>query len=206
MRSLTRSVFCPLFTTLITLFCIDAALAQSLRQAEPKTASDVRNWLEKKVPVYMSESRMPGFSIAVVKDGKTIYSEGFGSRDPGRNLPATANTLYGIGSITKSFVAIGIMQLVEEGKISLNDPVSKHIPFELGIVGKPITVHHLLTHSLGLPSLASSSVALYRGLGLDTGIPLGSAKDFYRFVNGAQHEIVAEPGQRFFYHNDAWRM
>ncbi|MBN2336664.1 serine hydrolase, partial [Candidatus Bathyarchaeota archaeon] len=61
-------------------------------------------------------------------------------------------------------------------------------------------------HSLGLPSLATSSVALYRGVGADTGIPWGSAEDFYRLVNGAQDEIVAPPGERFFYHNAAWRM
>jgi CubicO group peptidase (beta-lactamase class C family) len=167
---------------------------------------EVRDWIEENIPLYMTESKLPGFSIAVVKDGETIYAEGFGARDPKRNLPATADTLYGIGSITKSFLAIGIMQLVEEGKIRLDDPVSQHIPFELGIPGKPITIHHLLTHSLGIPSLATSGVALGRGLGFDNGIPLGSAKDFYRLVNGAQGEIVADPGERFFYHNAAWRM
>ncbi len=207
MNNSVPNAICSFFATLLTLSCADVAPAQTASHVTAlRTSRKVRDWLETNSPAHRTESRMPGFSIAVVKDGKTIYTEGFGSRDLQKNLPATADTLYGIGSITKSFVAIGIMQLVEEGKISLNDPVSKHIPFELGIVGKPITVHHLLTHSLGLPSLASSSVALYRGLGLDTGIPLGSAKDFYRFVNGAQHEIVAEPGQRFFYHNAALRM
>jgi len=51
--------------------------------------------------------------------GATIYAEGFGARDPERNLPVTPDTLFGIGSITKSFVAIGIMQLVEAGEIAL---------------------------------------------------------------------------------------
>jgi len=164
------------------------------------------NWIEKNIPLYMERARMPGFSIAVVKDGETIYAGGFGLRDTQKNLPATPDTLYGIGSITKSFVAIGIMQLVEAGEINLDDPVSKHIPFELGIPGDPITIHHLLTHSPGIPSLATSPVAISRGLGLDTGVPLGSAADFYRLVNGAQDEIVARPGERFFYHNAAWRM
>ena len=121
---------------------------------------------------------MPGFSIAVVDHGETIYAEGFGLRDTQKVLPATPDTLYGIGSITKSFVAIGIMQLVEAGEINLDDPVSKHIPFELGIPGDPITIHHLLTHSPGIPSLATSTVAISRGLGMDTGVPLGSAADF----------------------------
>jgi len=207
MRNPIPYVACSLLAALITLCRVDGMPAQNTNDTVAlPTYPEVRNWLEKSIPIYMAESRMPGFSIAVVKDGQTIYAEGYGARDPQRNLPATADTLYGIGSITKSFVAIGVMQLVEQGKIDLNDPVSKHIPFELGRPGDTITIHHLLTHSLGLPSLASSTVALHRGLGQDTGIPLSSAKDFYRFVNGAQGEIVAEPGERFFYHNAAWRM
>lgn len=175
-------------------------------ESQESDVAEVEEWLEEHVPKYMEQAKMPGFSIAVVKDDKTIYAEGFGSRDPKKNLPATADTLFGIGSITKSFVAVAIMQLVEQGRIRLDDPVSKHIPFEIGMPDKPITIHHLLTHSLGIPNLATSNVALYRGLGLDTGVPYGSSKDFYRFVNGAQDEVVDEPGKRFFYHNGAWRL
>ncbi len=181
-------------------------VAQVQAQTTHSAHLGVGSWIEKNVPLYMETARMPGFSIAVVHDGETIYAEGFGLRDTQKILPATPDTLYGIGSITKSFVAIGIMQLVEAGKISLDDPVSKHIPFELGMPDDPITIHHLLTHSLGIPSLATSTVAISRGLGLDTGVPLGSAADFYRLVNGAGDEIVATPGERFFYHNAAWRM
>ena len=154
----------------------------------------------------MRDFMIPGLSVAVVKEGETIYSEGFGARDPQRNLPATPDTLYGIGSITKSFVAIAIMQLVEEEKLNVDDPVNQYIPFKLGLPGKPIKIHHFLTHSSGLPSLATSSVALHRGIGVDTGIPWGSVQDFYRLVNDAQEEIADEPGVRFFYHNAAWRM
>lgn len=168
--------------------------------------SQVRKWVEHIVPKYMRDFKVPGLSVAVVKEGETIYSEGFGARDPQRNLPATPNTLYGIGSITKSFVAIAIMQLVEEGKLSVDDPVSQYIPFKLGLPGKPIKIHHFLTHSSGLPSLATSSVALHRGIGIDKGIPWGGVQDFYRLVNDAQEEIADEPGVRFFYHNAAWRM
>ena len=166
----------------------------------------LRHWLEDNIPNYLVESKIPGFSIAVVKDGATIYAEGFGLRDPDRSLPATPDTLYGIGSLTKSFVAIGILQLIEAGKVNLGDPVAKHVPLKLGIQTEPITLHHLLTHSCGIPNLATSDVVIRRGLGLDTGIPLGSDKDFYRFVNGAQAELVAKPGERFLYNNAGWRM
>jgi len=188
------------------LLAAEAATTAHAAVAQDATLARLETWIESKVPGYMAEARLPGFSIAVVENGKTVYAEGFGAREPERNLPATADTLYGVGSITKSFVAIGIMQLVEQGKLRLDAPVSRHVPFELGRPGKPITIHHLLTHSLGLPSLATSTVALYRGLGVETGVPLSSAGDFYRMVNGAQDELVADPGERFFYHNAAWRI
>ncbi|MCK4583716.1 beta-lactamase family protein, partial [Candidatus Bathyarchaeota archaeon] len=100
-----------------------------------KDQPELRDWIEHMVPKYMQEGKMPGFSIAVVREGEKAYSQGFGARDPQRNLPATPDTLYGIGSITKSFVAIGVMQLVEQGKLSVEDPVKKHIPFKLGLPG-----------------------------------------------------------------------
>ena len=166
----------------------------------------LETWIQHIVPKQMREGKMPGLSIAVVKNGETIYAEGFGSRDLEKNLPATTDTLYGIGSITKSFVAIAVMQLIEKGELKLDDLVSKHAPMKIGLKEKPITIHNLLTHSLGVPSLATSSVAFYKSVGYDTGIPFGSPYDFYRLINGAQGEVVDEPGKRFFYHNAAWRI
>jgi CubicO group peptidase (beta-lactamase class C family) len=201
----------PLFTLFAcSIALLGAVPAESQVVVESPAAaggsSALATWIESHVPEAMAKAKMPGFSIAVVQDGETIYAEGFGARDAELNLPVTVDTLFGIGSITKSFVAIGIMQLVEAGEVALEDPVGRHIPFELGRPEAPITIHHLLTHSLGLPSLATSSVALYRGLGVDLGVPLSSAADFYRLVNGAGHELLADPGERFFYHNAAWRM
>ncbi|MDH7476952.1 MAG: serine hydrolase domain-containing protein, partial [Candidatus Bathyarchaeota archaeon] len=76
----------------------------------------------------MSKTHLPGLSIAIVKDGEVIYTRGFCFRDVEYSLRATPNTLYGIGSITKSFTALSIMQLAEKGKLSLEDSVSKYVP------------------------------------------------------------------------------
>jgi len=154
----------------------------------------------------MREAKLPGFSIAVVKEGDTVYAEGFGARDPAKNLPATPDTLYGIGSLTKSFVAVAVLQLAQQGKLGLDDPVSRYVPLELGLPGQPITIRHLLTHSPGFPDLGTSRVLISRGLGTDTGVPMSSAADFYRFVNAAGNEVVFPPGQHFFYSNASWRM
>ena len=170
------------------------------------TSWHLKEWVEHIVPKEMRAGKLPGLSLAVMQDGKTLYAEGFGSRDREKNLPTTPDTLFGIGSITKSFVAIAIMQLVERGEIELKDPVSMYTPIRLGLKENPITIHHLLTHSLGVPSLGTSSVAFYKAVGYDTGIPFGSPDDFYRLLNGAGDEVVDAPGKRFFYHNAAWRV
>jgi CubicO group peptidase (beta-lactamase class C family) len=183
-----------------------AEIPVSARAEDSAEVARVRTWLDSHIPELMREAVLPGFSIAIVKDGKTVCAEGFGARDPKKNLPATPDTLYGIGSVTKSFVAIAIMQLAEEGKLKLDDPVSRHLPLVLGAPGKPITIRHLLTHSPGFPNLGTSTILISRGLGSDTGIPMSSAADFYRFVNGARDESVFPPGEHFFYSNEAWRM
>lgn len=169
-------------------------------------ADAVQTWVEEHVPELMRAAHMPGFSIAVVQDGETIYADAFGARDTEMNLPATTDTLFGIGSITKSFVAIAILQLAEAGELSIDDPVSEHLPFELGLPDEPIRIRHFLSHSPGFPSLATSTVLISRGLGEPTGVPMASADDFFRFVNGATDEIAFEPGEHFFYNNAAWRM
>ena len=153
-------------------------------------------FIKKTVSSLMTRNKIPGMSLCLVRDGKMVYAKGFGLRNLESRLPATPKTLYGIGSCTKSFTALSIIQLVEKGKISLDDPVSKYAPLKIGIPNKEITIHHLLSHSSGIPSLGTSTI-LRSGLH----IPMSSWEDHYRFVNGAQEEIADEPGKRFFYLN-----
>ena len=88
-------------------------------------------FIERIAPDLMEKGRIPGLSIAVVKDGNVAYAGGFGARNVEQNLPATPDTLYGIGSCTKSFVALAIMQLARQGKISLDDPATKYAPLKI---------------------------------------------------------------------------
>ena len=163
-------------------------------------------FIERVAPDLMEKERIPGLSIAVIKNGDVVYTGGFGARNVEQNLPATRDTLYGIGSCTKSFVALAIMQLAKQGKISLDDPASKYTPLKIGRPCKPITIRHLLSHSSGIPSLGTSTIALQRGIGVDVWIPWGGVEDFYRHVNGAGDEIAADPGERFFYLNAGYRI
>jgi CubicO group peptidase (beta-lactamase class C family) len=158
--------------------------------------------LEQRVANLMQKKKVPGFSLAVIKDQEIIYSKGFGNRDVAKNLPATTDTLYGIASCTKVFTCIAIMQLAEQGKISIDDPVNKYLPFKIGLKDNPIKIKHLMSHSSGLPNLGAASVLISRHAPWEeTWVPFASKDDFFTFLNGAQEEVVDEPGKRYFYFN-----
>ena len=153
----------------------------------------------------MSETKIPGLSIAIVERSETIYVRGFGFRDLSSGLPATPRTLYGIGSVTKSFTAIAILQLVEEGKISLDDPVEKYIPVKLRPLGETVSIHHLLTHSSGVPALAYAEAFIRGVLGLDHHwLPVSSPEDIIAFMRDAEKWAVSRPGESFFYLNEGY--
>ncbi len=156
----------------------------------------------------MLRDHVPGLSLAVVKDGKVVYARGFGARNLKASLPATPETLYGIGSCTKSFTALAVMQLQEQGKLNVNDPVRRYLPeFKVGREESPITIHHLLSHSSGIPDLGSADVEVNRFLeGDEKWVPLTSFDDMMTFVNGGKDMVAAEPGSKFFYLNEGYAL
>jgi CubicO group peptidase (beta-lactamase class C family) len=97
----------------------------------------------------MERQHVPGVSIVVIKDSKIVKLEGYGLANVELNVPARPDTVYKIGSVSKQFIATGIMLLVEEGKISLDDNVSKFLE-GTPESWKPITIRHLLTHTSGI--------------------------------------------------------
>jgi CubicO group peptidase (beta-lactamase class C family) len=153
----------------------------------------------------ISETKIPGLSIAIVEGDETIYAKGFGFRDFSSGLPATPRTLYGIGSVTKSFTAMAVMQLVEKGKISLDDPVEKYIPVKLRPFGETVSIHHLLTHSSGVPALAYAEAFIRGVLGLDHHwLPVSSPEDIIVFMRDAEKWAASRPGKNFFYLNEGY--
>lgn len=98
--------------------------------------------LEQTIGRLMAQFKIPGASLAILTGDQVTYAKGFGARDLEQNLPATTDTLYGIGSCTKSFTALAIMQLVQKGKLDLEDPVEKYVPVKLKTKEQPITIHN----------------------------------------------------------------
>jgi CubicO group peptidase (beta-lactamase class C family) len=131
-----------LFLPLALVIAITAA-AQSVVPAD----------LDAYVARSMKEFEIPGLSLAVVKDGKVVYAKGYGVRKLGDSAPVTENTLFGIASNTKAFTAAALAILVDEGKLSWDDPVIKHMPsFRLAdpYVTNELMVRDLLSHRAGL--------------------------------------------------------
>jgi len=106
------------------------------------------------LPLKIRYDKTPGLSVGIVYRGKLIYSSGFGYADLSKKIKADENTLYHIASISKTFTAVAIMQLVETGKFRLDDKVAEHIDWFRGKNkykdSKNITIRQLLSHAAGL--------------------------------------------------------
>lgn len=103
----------------------------------------------------LSEWKVPGMAIAVVKDGETILMDAYGHRDVENKIPVTNETMFAIGSATKAFTALGIMLLADEGKLDLDTPLKHYLP-DLKLYDEYTTDHvtarDILSHRTGIPS------------------------------------------------------
>ncbi len=108
--------------------------------------------LEKLIAHEMNDKALPAVSIALVDDQRIVWSKGFGYADPVSKQPATADTVYRVGSVSKLFTDIAVMQLVERGQVDLDAPVTTYLPSfkPTNPFGTPITLRHLMSHRAGL--------------------------------------------------------
>ena len=97
----------------------------------------------------MAQQHIPGLALAVMKDGKIIRSGGYGLANVELNVPVTTQTVFKIGSVSKQFLASGMMILIQDGKVSLDDPVQKYLE-DAPLTWNGITVRRLLSHTSGL--------------------------------------------------------
>lgn len=139
----------------------------------------------------------PGFSVVVVQNDKIVFTKGYGVEIAGTNNPMTENTSTAIGSFTKSFTALAMMQLVEKGAVKLDDPVQKYLPWFKTAneeLSKKITIRMVLGNSSGLPSRDLFNQSVNR---LDY--------DMEKIVRGLSSCILSgNPGQSFEYSNEGF--
>ncbi len=162
--------------------------------------------LEKFIFEKVGQSRLPGTSAAVLQGNEITWSKGFGYRDLARGLAATPRTIYSIGSVTKSFTCMAIMQLAEAGKLKVDDLVSQYLPaFDIRPAGEPVRIWHLMSHSAGIPALAYAECMIdgVTGAG-ENWLPVASVSDMLTFMQGAQDWTLNRPGERWFYLNEGY--
>jgi len=120
-------------------------------------AQDVSHRVDDYVVTEMKAEKIPGAAVAVVKDGALIKLKGYGFSNLEDMVPVHADTLFQSGSLAKQFTAMGVLLLVEQGKVGLDDPVSKYFP-NTPPAWKEIKVRNLLSHTSGIPDYEEGGV------------------------------------------------
>lgn len=118
----------------------DAPYVELVRKLEPWVAAEVK------------AKALPALSIALVDDQRIVWAHGFGFADAARKVPATADTVYRVGSVSKLFTDLAVMQLVEQGRLDLDAPVIRTLPqfVPINTFKVAITLRHLMSHQSGL--------------------------------------------------------
>lgn len=173
----------------------------------------------------MHRHTIPGLVAARRFSSGAVTMRAFGYRDVKSQEPMTAGTLMGIASCTKSFTALAICQLAEQGVLSLESPVVsflpdfQHVRLVHGHLGDRVTLHHLLTHTAGLPdysrllnlrtkwaSYTSSQQAYWREREPAIGPPILTVEDLLQAMAEEQVPPVGAPGERYFYSNEGYAL
>ena len=140
--------------------------------------------LDEYIARHMRETGAPGLTLALANRDGLIRVSTYGFADSKAGLRVVPETMFEIGSISKSFVALTLMQLHEEGKLDLNKPITEYLPWlKINSKFEPVTTHHILSHSAGLPAVPLLLDALLNDLW-----------------------VAYPPGQKFLYSNTGYNI
>ena len=175
-RSVTRLVLLAILLGLVVYGQATALAAPTpgssppLRLAEP--LGTVVADLEDYIPERMRQDDIPGLSIALIRDGKRVWTEGFGIANTLSAEPVTPETVLEVGSISKAIATYTALRLVEEGKLSLDVPLSEQLSdpwLPPSVYGDQITLRHLASHSSGLGDNNDSLIGLDKSIAFRPG-------------------------------------
>ncbi len=191
----------------IALVLITAvALAIDLPVAKSGDLAGLQEYLDQAIPESMKRHNIAGAAVGLVHNGEIVYLKGYGFADSAKEVPVTENTLFQAASISKSLTAWGIMNLVEEGKLDLDEPVSAYLsrwklpPSRYDANG--VTIRRLLSHTSGI-----AHVGGYAGFGTEEPLQtleesLTAAKD----AKGKGVKLVRQPGTKIEYSGGAYTL
>jgi len=175
---------------LVLIFTIINLFAQSREEV-------LKNKLEPFIQKTMQELDIPGFALGIVKDGKIIYLKGFGVQSLKTSQKVTSRTQFLMASISKTFTATAVMQLVEKGVLKLEEKVVKFLPyFKLtDKTYKEISLRQLLSHTSGMPDVYK------RNYGWETPEFDNGARERYIRTKLVDQKMEFNPGEKFSYNN-----
>jgi CubicO group peptidase (beta-lactamase class C family) len=155
----------------------------------------------------ISDANIAGMAVAIVSSDSIIFTQGYGYSDIQTKEPFTPNTMINIASISKTFVGVALMHLVENGQVSLDEDVNTFIPFQILNPHLPesiITPRHLMSHSSGIKDDQDVYLPSYH-YGGDSPIPLGEFLSDYLSPSGKHYSkknfTKSKPGVEFVYSN-----
>jgi CubicO group peptidase (beta-lactamase class C family) len=168
--------------------------------------ADILERMNEQVVRAMNEDAAPGMGVGIVRGSETIYAKGFGLADAERGRPVNPQTVFRIGSISKTMTAVGLMQLWQRGLFGLDDPVNNHLKsYEVSRPDRaapPVTFRHMLTHTAGIGEMRGLT-DLFRpviGLGAKPGKPVLTPAEYY--PKGLRPAMP--PGKKWAYSNHAY--
>ena len=200
-RSKVR-IFAVLGAILLLVGALAAAPGQAA-QAAPGQAGSAELTVRAKVDRVFerwNRSDTPGCAVGVAVGGGPVLIRTYGMADLEDGLKITPETIFESGSVAKQFTAAAIALLVQEGKLSLDDPVRKYLP-EVPDFGPPILIRHFLNHTSGLRSQWS----LLSLAGRPTGLTVHSLDEILELVSGLK-ELNFKPGDEFLYNNTGYAL
>ncbi len=183
-------------TGFLTLVVICASLTVAFAAQSDVPKSDAASRIDGFVQKYVDQSLFNG-SVLVAQRGDVILKKGYGMANFEWGIPNTPDTRFRIGSMTKQFTSMVVMQLVEEGKLSLEDKLADRVPYYRKDTGSKVTIHQLLNHTSGIPSYTNIPNILK-----EHGRIALSLHDLVTKFCSADLEF--EPGARFAYNNSGY--
>lgn len=171
-------------------FCLTWLMLAGAAHAEATLAERLDAALK---PLFKSDA--PGAAVIVTKDGEPVFRKAYGLADVDKGAPLLPEMQLRLGSVTKQFTAVAILMLAEQGKLSLQDEITRFLP-DYPVRGRHITIEQLLQHTAGIPN--------YTGM-MTFSLTAGSDRSVQQMIDYFKDEALDfEPGERWAYSNSGY--
>jgi CubicO group peptidase (beta-lactamase class C family) len=173
------------------LVAMSAALSFLLLSAVAQSVSPLDS-VDRYVRAELVRQRIPGLSVAVLRGDSVLLARGYGFANVEHDVGATDSTIYQSGSVGKQFTAAAVVMLSEEGRLGLDEPITRYLP-QGGSAWRGITIRHLLTHTSGIADYADSTLDYRRAY---------SEEELVRLASRLKAQF--KPGERWSYSNTGY--